>query len=199
VAKCPNNGQADFGFVSTARLEHRSGAQGFPLANRIEAEAPQERNEWMRVSAFSDFQPERARAFFWPFQSLISLDHRAVAALDAISDRLAALSLLALARPPLSPPNRPNATAAGFFFRCSGAILSNTALASCCVSFCFFLLERLGMEESLQIAPRKASDYFHDVCGGGGVCVPRLPLCKADRVGWGDEYIHQTIHTPRNR
>jgi hypothetical protein len=41
--------------------------------------------------------------------------HLAFAAFLAISDLFLAVRDLALAFPPFSPPNRPNATAAGFF------------------------------------------------------------------------------------
>ena len=44
------------------------------------------------------------------------LDHRATAAFRALARRCFAVSFRALALPPLSPPSRPSATAAAFFF-----------------------------------------------------------------------------------
>jgi hypothetical protein len=49
------------------------------------------------------------------FQDLF-LDHRATAAFRALARRCLAVSFRALALPPLSPPSRPSATAAAFFF-----------------------------------------------------------------------------------
>jgi hypothetical protein len=43
-------------------------------------------------------------------------NHRATAAFRALARRCFAVSFRALAFPPLSPPNRPSATAAAFFF-----------------------------------------------------------------------------------
>lgn len=47
--------------------------------------------------------------------------HRALAAFAAIAERFFGPSAAALAAPPFSPPKRPRATAAGFFFFTSGA------------------------------------------------------------------------------
>lgn len=71
------------------------------------------------------------------------LDHRALAAFWAISARLDLLSELALAAPPFRPPNRPKATAAGFF--------GGSCAVDCWTMLKAFwfksLLERLGMAQ----------------------------------------------------
>ena len=53
--------------------------------------------------------------FFPSFSFLSFLSHRARAARDAMRVRWLAVSALARARPPLSPPSRPSAAAWGFF------------------------------------------------------------------------------------
>ena len=50
------------------------------------------------------------------FFHFFCFDHRARAALRALSRRCSAVSFLALAFPPFNPPSRPSATAAAFFF-----------------------------------------------------------------------------------
>src|SRR5208283_870652 len=50
------------------------------------------------------------------FAARFFLDHRATAALRALSFRCLGVNILARALPPLSPPSRPSATAAGFLF-----------------------------------------------------------------------------------
>jgi hypothetical protein len=75
--------------------------------------------------------------------------HLSFAAFTAICFRLSAVSLAALAGPPFFPPNRPNATAAGFFSglgSTSGTTASRTCRAISAGSFC--LLERLGIAQS---------------------------------------------------
>lgn len=57
------------------------------------------------------------------FVSQAFFPHRFAAAFAAICERLRGLSAAALAAPPLSPPNRPRATAAGFFFFASGGVV----------------------------------------------------------------------------
>jgi hypothetical protein len=64
-------------------------------------------------------------------KNYFALPHRAMTALRACSDLSLADSFLARAFPPLSPPNLPNATAAGFFP--------------------FFVLERSGMSQHYRI------------------------------------------------
>src|ERR1022692_3205777 len=58
---------------------------------------------FLRFFGHADFFPQRARA-----------------ALADICERLRALSLAARALPPLRPPRRPKATAAGFLMRSAG-------------------------------------------------------------------------------
>ncbi len=59
------------------------------------------------------------------------LPHRALAAFLAASERSSAVIFAALAFPPLSPPKRPSATAAGFFFDFS--FLGASPVASCTI------------------------------------------------------------------
>jgi len=73
---------------------------------------------------------------------------RAAAARFAMSERSSGLKAAARARPPLSPPFRPSATAAGFFRRLWGALSvasATTRAASWLTSGVFLILERLGI------------------------------------------------------
>jgi hypothetical protein len=57
-------------------------------------------------------------------------DHRAAAAFWAIALRSLGVNLSARALPPMSPPKRPNATAAGFFSGFSVGSFSVSAIVS---------------------------------------------------------------------
>ena len=70
--------------------------------------------------------------------------HRARAAFRAISDRRFLLSFFFRAGPPLSPPNRPSATAAGFF-SLSPVASATMSAARTFTSWGWRLLERFGM------------------------------------------------------
>ena len=89
------------------------------------------------------------------YNAVLSLAQRAFPAFWAIAFRSSADSLAALARPPLTPPNLPRATAAGFFFRAGNysgffALAFSGAPINCSTTLSAFcatspLLERLGM------------------------------------------------------
>ncbi len=78
--------------------------------------------------------------------------HLVAAAICAISRFLFLLNALALALPPFNPPNRPRATAAGFFSDLGGGVsLAGSSVAALTIPAAmrfisvFSLLERLGM------------------------------------------------------
>lgn len=72
------------------------------------------------------------------------MDQRALAAFFAISDLFFLESFLARAFPPLRPPRRPRATAAGFFSAGSSVAL-RTMLAASVLTSAVGFLERLCM------------------------------------------------------
>lgn len=84
--------------------------------------------------------------------------HRAWAALRAISLRCSFVSFLALASPPFLPPNRPKATAAGFFLGTwsgsSSPVACSTMNAASSLGSRGGLLERLGMVSSCHLNRR---------------------------------------------
>ena len=70
--------------------------------------------EALAPEAKSKFEPPQKFRTYTTRRGLTGMAQRALAARFAIRDRLLADSLAARAFPPLSPPRRPSATAAGF-------------------------------------------------------------------------------------
>jgi hypothetical protein len=74
------------------------------------------------------------------------LCQRALAAFLAISARFFEVRAFALAGPPLSPPRRPKATAAGFFLGVSSPALVTASITDLAISL-KSLLVRLGIRK----------------------------------------------------
>jgi hypothetical protein len=87
--------------------------------------------------------------------------HREAAAFFALSRRAFALMLLALALPPLSPPSRPNATAAGFFpssgFGFGSSPVNWRTMENAPSLMSCFLPDRFGMIHLFQSSGEKAN------------------------------------------
>src|SRR5262249_53193008 len=85
------------------------------------------------------------------------LSHLAIAAFRAMSCRFLSLRTAALAGPPFFPPNRPSATAAGFFSGCS---LSAFLVALSTIGDSVFaMLDRFSIVEVSHKTQRNAIDF----------------------------------------
>ena len=104
-----------------SRAEKRSCCEDFSAKQRRRAGLPVPNRYRHCTKTGRDPRPSGCRGFCEPTQqqnlpcySSFSVDQRAWAAFLAISCLLSGVNLAARALPPFLPPNRPNATAAGF-------------------------------------------------------------------------------------
>ena len=115
----------------------------------------------MLAAVLRRLRSARERGSWQPLRPLVRgqglrVPHRAVAAFTASALRSSAERLSIRARPPLRPPRRPSATAAGFFSGCSSAIRamwSRSARVLALTGFDFFD-DGVGFARRVGIATR---------------------------------------------
>jgi len=108
-----------------------------------------------------------------------SLAQRACAACWAIVFLRSAVSFLALALPPFSPPRRPRATAAGFFVS-DPPIASSTARSAFWKSS-LFALDRLGMDTSWHRLDANYHGHFPQTLSLPIDLIPMFGTCYRSR------------------